>query len=1149
MKNIRWIICLLIVLGFGGAAHAQFPCTSSPNVGFQVPNIGNTTTWGLCLNTDLSIIDSLFGGTSILTNATATPAISAATTWITSNTGAQAITNFTGGFAGQTIQVVCGVGDTFTSLASGANLSLSSAWSCSSSKAITLVLNSGVWYEMSRNGGFGSSLVSPVTSPNPLVFQVNIANKGPNPHADITAGFGGYITSSPTSIVCNTTIGLNTLSCPLGTSDFSVGQGIAVPGAGPATTLSVPGAAVGIFSLSISSNVATIVLSHTASFTDGTSITGAGMTDATLDGSYTNVQMSGYGTLTASFPHANCSPCSFGSGTFTAPTTGAVTPLGQTGGSTTWCYQIAARDSASLGYSAATSQYCTTSGWATLGPQTYTIQSNGCSVSGGIATITTTAPHNIPNSAGQKFNISAGTTGSPALEGRFRVLGTTSNTVTMYVQSLPNGNYCASGGTLQVIAKNEVQWLPQPGQPGAGTGTSSHLVWRNKNGGSFSLVAITQGTDSSLFDQGLPAPSLAASDAAYISTTTPPTAPVNGILNATITSIVGTVITFSGPSATASISSAAVLHDNTEAVVAACNSFGGDGGTIYVPGEGGAVFNSLLNLGQCSSDQLEIVFGAQPTFNQPVIPRSATTFSGNPLGSGGGIAPFAVGYQTTVTIEGYPGFLIPTGPGGTAITFNDLNISTFRSYQSGIYQDEDTVGDGTVDIRLNNTSVSGSAGSQPWHIGGGFGVFVHFGSFGIGGTTQWGYPAPVLNRVNCGLGQNNLQLSGIWNWNEPTFSGGGLEWDTCGHSQVNSSPGNTELIQPLCEGCLSPLFDFGGITAGNLPAGYYIYQPSFADSPAGSGIPMIDASQSAILAFTIYGSGINNCGNGSQPLFAAGPNQSAEIHSVSCNYTGLSKSVSIGTSGIGLVNASLSTIGGQLFYSMSTPTAPSLTLNLTSPVTAGVYCYAIIAQDVNGNQTAASPSSSCVTADGSHGILINWTPVVGQFTTTLCRGSAPNAMACAANVGGAAYGLPGMSYQEVSPGFDYSVDVPTSTSAGSSGIGINGLFGYQAIFPSNGFAMTVSGGGFTADQSATWPNASGPIALEIFGSLTTTSATSDNVTLTGMTASGHCLLTPTNSSAATNWTTTFVSAKTTNQITVTHTATSGMTYDIGCAPY
>lgn len=75
------------------------------------------------------------------------------------------------------------------------------------------------------------------------------------------------------------------------------------------------------------------------------------------------------------------------------------------------------------------------------------------------------------------------------------------------------------------------------------------------------------------------------------------------------------------------------------------------------------------------------------------------------------------------------------------------------------------------------------------------------------------------------------------------------------------------------------------------------------------------------------------------------------------------------------------------------------------------------------------------------------------------------------------------------------------------------------------------------------------LASPVSASLTTTSATSDNVTIAGMTSSGHCSLAPTNASAATNIATTYISAKTTNQITVTHTASSGLIYDFVCTPY
>jgi hypothetical protein len=74
----------------------------------------------------------------------------------------------------------------------------------------------------------------------------------------------------------------------------------------------------------------------------------------------------------------------------------------------------------------------------------------------------------------------------------------------------------------------------------------------------------------------------------------------------------------------------------------------------------------------------------------------------------------------------------------------------------------------------------------------------------------------------------------------------------------------------------------------------------------------------------------------------------------------------------------------------------------------------------------------------------------------------------------------------------------------------------------------------------------GTANIPIVASLTTTAATSNTVTVTGMTSSGHCQFSPTNALAATNYSTSYVSAKTTNQITITHVATSGLTYDILC---
>lgn len=66
----------------------------------------------------------------------------------------------------------------------------------------------------------------------------------------------------------------------------------------------------------------------------------------------------------------------------------------------------------------------------------------------------------------------------------------------------------------------------------------------------------------------------------------------------------------------------------------------------------------------------------------------------------------------------------------------------------------------------------------------------------------------------------------------------------------------------------------------------------------------------------------------------------------------------------------------------------------------------------------------------------------------------------------------------------------------------------------------------------------------LVGSLTTTSATTDTVTITGVTASSHVSLTATNSAAAGMIAATYVSSKSANTLVITHTGTSGATFDI-----
>jgi hypothetical protein len=94
------------------------------------------------------------------------------------------------------------------------------------------------------------------------------------------------------------------------------------------------------------------------------------------------------------------------------------------------------------------------------------------------------------------------------------------------------------------------------------------------------------------------------------------------------------------------------------------------------------------------------------------------------------------------------------------------------------------------------------------------------------------------------------------------------------------------------------------------------------------------------------------------------------------------------------------------------------------------------------------------------------------------------------------------------------------------------------------FAQILASDTLTASRTVQYPN--GPSAPVVVAALVTTAAASDNVTVQGMTASGHCTLTPTNAAASGAASEAYVSAKAANQITVTHAVTANMNYDVMC---
>jgi hypothetical protein len=97
---------------------------------------------------------------------------------------------------------------------------------------------------------------------------------------------------------------------------------------------------------------------------------------------------------------------------------------------------------------------------------------------------------------------------------------------------------------------------------------------------------------------------------------------------------------------------------------------------------------------------------------------------------------------------------------------------------------------------------------------------------------------------------------------------------------------------------------------------------------------------------------------------------------------------------------------------------------------------------------------------------------------------------------------------------------------------------------SGAFTQILASDVLTVSRTAQYPN--GPSATVMVAALVTTAAATDNVTIQGMTASGHCSLTPTNAAAIGAATPPGVTTKAANQITVTHAVTANMNYDVMC---
>lgn len=259
MKQISMKLGILMLFLFllPALAHSQ---TTTPNLGMTIPATGQTN-WQVPMNTNLSTLDTALGGISNLPTG-ATPTITVTPNWLTGNSSSTTITNFIGGFPGQSIRIFCGASDTFTTIATGANISLATSWSCSSSKSIVLVLVGSVWTETARQGGNGGV---PTTTVSGLT-------------AYRTKGQLAVVTDGSTATDCVTGGGSNVVACQYSGSAWSA---VSASGASGVSSLSNSDGTLTV-SPTTGAVVASLNLAHANTFTATQTFPSASITNAEL---------------------------------------------------------------------------------------------------------------------------------------------------------------------------------------------------------------------------------------------------------------------------------------------------------------------------------------------------------------------------------------------------------------------------------------------------------------------------------------------------------------------------------------------------------------------------------------------------------------------------------------------------------------------------------------------------------------------------------------------------------------------------------------------------------------------------------------------------------------------------------------------------
>jgi hypothetical protein len=666
-------------------------------------------------------------------------------------------------------------------------------------------------------------------------------------------------------------------------------------------------------------------------------------------------------------------------------------------GSTAYQYQIVARDKTG-GLTAASTAGTTATGQASLGSQSVAFTSATCS--GNIVTVTTSSAHTLAVGAQIMINVATGGNTCVGGLGTFQVSATADNTHFQYLQGVTtaNGGATSFSGTATVywMNGNHVTWTAVPN-------AWQYYVY-GRTAGSMTLLGVTRpsssfGTDTTFDDFGSTMMAETTLGIPGYVPTTPPGSATPQPLITTISSGAGTTSLTLAAAATTTVSNATVLFTDGPNIITAATA----AQNLYWPFNAGSfVVNSFTDVTAAVGGNASWMYTGGLVLNETLTFKGSSWVGNSPNSVvGGGTGQFSFMLEPVVTTNANPGVYI--GPFATTTFIDRL---AFNGGQNPVFIEP------------------GSVPSGPQ-----FGHHVSFGTvnnatdyMGIALYMRGQYANASINGVR--MGRVNIQTG-------PGQQGGGFTGSTFTPGFFVSDGGTLKidalfmnnrgmLFRPdngaslkvnfgYTQGGITPFITIGGQTAG--AGGTNVDIAHLNDDTTGQPFLAYLPSSNAVAVTA----NIGLLETSPVPIIS-GPTSSWVVTGTTSGQNTNAINGSNFTDNVVQVNGV-----GKTGYLLGQPPAPTVAISGGGSLASGTYYYQILAVDAfpsgggsgsTGFGTSVrSPKSTGITVNGSQGVLVSWTPIPGQTTTTICRNTSPTADALCAD-SGAGFRVSGNSFTD-----------------------------------------------------------------------------------------------------------------------------------------